>query len=113
MEAFFAEADAISLHMRLVDEMRGIATGDDLARMKVPDALLINTSRAIDRSGRLVSPPWRRAGLAWQRLTYTKRASSRSASSVAIAAERRLYTHIGYVACDEYELQLSDISIRL
>src|SRR6185312_1887080 len=44
-EAFFAEADIVTLHMRLVAATRGIVTGDDLARMK-PTALLVNTSRA-------------------------------------------------------------------
>jgi D-3-phosphoglycerate dehydrogenase len=44
-EAFFSECDVISLHMRLVEETRGIVTADDLARMK-PTALLVNTSRA-------------------------------------------------------------------
>src|SRR5205085_2976350 len=41
---FFATCDVLSLHMRLVDATRGIATADDLARMK-PTALLVNTSR--------------------------------------------------------------------
>lgn len=44
-DAFFAECDIITLHMRLVDETRGIVTGGDLARM-MPSALLVNTSRA-------------------------------------------------------------------
>lgn len=44
-EAFFADADVISLHMRLVDATRGIVTRTDLARMK-PTALIVNTSRA-------------------------------------------------------------------
>ncbi|MEF3081373.1 D-2-hydroxyacid dehydrogenase family protein [Luteimonas sp. SMYT11W] len=44
-EAFFAQADVLSLHLRLDDATRGIVTGDDLARMK-PTALLVNTSRA-------------------------------------------------------------------
>ncbi|HEV8440654.1 MAG TPA: D-2-hydroxyacid dehydrogenase family protein [Methylomirabilota bacterium] len=44
-EAFFAEADAVSLHVRLIDETRGMVTAADLARMK-PTALLVNTSRA-------------------------------------------------------------------
>jgi D-3-phosphoglycerate dehydrogenase len=44
-DAFFAESDVISLHVRLVDVTRGMITGADLARMK-PDALLVNTSRA-------------------------------------------------------------------
>lgn len=44
-EAFFAQADVLSLHLRLVDATRGIVTAHDLARMK-PDALLVNSSRA-------------------------------------------------------------------
>ena len=44
-EAFFAEADVLSLHLRLADATRGIVTGADLARMK-RDALFVNTSRA-------------------------------------------------------------------
>src|SRR6202035_4253447 len=44
-QAFFAESDALSLHVRLLDTTRGLITAADLARMK-PDALLVNTSRA-------------------------------------------------------------------
>jgi D-3-phosphoglycerate dehydrogenase len=44
-EAFFAEADVLTLHLRLADSTRGMVTAEDLARMK-PDALFVNTSRA-------------------------------------------------------------------
>lgn len=44
-EAFFEQADVLSLHLRLADATRGIVTASDLARMK-PDALFVNTSRA-------------------------------------------------------------------
>ena len=44
-EAFFAESDVVSLHLRLIDATRGIVTPADLARMK-PTALIVNTSRA-------------------------------------------------------------------
>ncbi|CAN7628130.1 D-2-hydroxyacid dehydrogenase family protein [Pseudoduganella sp. LjRoot289] len=44
-EQFFAEADVLSLHLRLADSTRGIVTAADLARMK-PTALFVNTSRA-------------------------------------------------------------------
>ena len=44
-EAFFAEADLLSLHLRLNDATRHLVTVDDLARMKT-DALFINISRA-------------------------------------------------------------------
>lgn len=41
----FDRSDVLSLHLKLVDETRGIVTRDDLAAMK-PTALLVNTSRA-------------------------------------------------------------------
>lgn len=44
-EAFFREADVVSLHIRLHASTRGIVTLDDLRLMK-PDALFVNTSRA-------------------------------------------------------------------
>jgi D-3-phosphoglycerate dehydrogenase len=44
-EAFFADADIVSLHVPLEPETRGIITARDLACMK-STALLVNTSRA-------------------------------------------------------------------
>lgn len=44
-EAFFAESDIVSLHIRLNDQTQGIVTRSDLARMG-PRALIVNTSRA-------------------------------------------------------------------
>ena len=44
-EALFAQADVLTLHLRLADSTRGIVRPDDFARMK-PDALFVNTSRA-------------------------------------------------------------------
>ncbi|MFN7087787.1 MAG: D-2-hydroxyacid dehydrogenase family protein [Burkholderiales bacterium] len=44
-EAFFEQADVVSLHIPLNRETRGIVTAQDLARMK-PTALIVNTSRA-------------------------------------------------------------------
>ncbi len=41
----FRRADVLSLHVKLVEETRGIVTAADLAEMK-PSALLVNTSRA-------------------------------------------------------------------
>jgi D-3-phosphoglycerate dehydrogenase len=54
-EAFFENADVLSLHLPGNRETRGIITADDLARMK-PTALLVNTSRApIIAEGALVA----------------------------------------------------------
>lgn len=44
-EAFFGEADVVSLHIYYQEATRGIVTAADLACMK-PTALLVNTSRA-------------------------------------------------------------------
>jgi D-3-phosphoglycerate dehydrogenase / 2-oxoglutarate reductase len=43
--AFFAEADVLSLHLRLTKETRGMVRSADLAGMK-SSALLVNTARA-------------------------------------------------------------------
>jgi D-3-phosphoglycerate dehydrogenase / 2-oxoglutarate reductase len=44
-EAFFAQADIVTLHLRLSDKSRGIVTAADLSGMK-KNACIINTSRA-------------------------------------------------------------------
>jgi D-3-phosphoglycerate dehydrogenase len=44
-EAFYAECDVISLHMRLLDATRHIIKASHLALMK-PSAILVNTARA-------------------------------------------------------------------
>ena len=44
-DELFQQSDVLSLHIRLIDETRGIVTPEDLAKMK-PSALLVNTSRA-------------------------------------------------------------------
>ena len=44
-EAFFEQADVLSLHLRLNEATRGIVNSEDLARMR-RDALFVNTSRA-------------------------------------------------------------------
>ncbi len=43
--ALFEQSDVVSIHLRLIDETRGIVTVADLARMKTT-ALFVNTSRA-------------------------------------------------------------------
>lgn len=44
-EALFEQADVLSVHVRLIDDTRGMIGPDDLGRMK-PSALFVNTSRA-------------------------------------------------------------------
>jgi D-3-phosphoglycerate dehydrogenase / 2-oxoglutarate reductase len=44
-EAFFAQSDIVSLHLRLTASTKSCVKAEDLAKMK-PDALFVNTSRA-------------------------------------------------------------------
>jgi len=107
--AFLESCDVISLHMRLVQETRGIITRDDLSRMK-PTALLVNTSRAalIERDA----------------LVDALRAGRPRMAAIDVYEEEPLLDvkdpllkmdnvvctpHIGYVTREEYEVQFSDI----
>ncbi|MFL5619616.1 MAG: D-2-hydroxyacid dehydrogenase family protein [Gemmatimonadaceae bacterium] len=107
--AFFEACDVMSLHMRLVEETRGIVTGNDLSRMK-PTALLVNTSRAP-----LIAPG---------ALVAALRAGRPGRAAIDVYEEEPLLDpdhpllkmdnvvctpHIGYVTRDEYEIQFSDI----
>lgn len=108
-EAFFADCDIVSLHMRLVDATRHIVTASDLARMK-PTALLVNTSRAP-----LIAPG---------ALADALRAGRPGMAAVDVYEEEPVLDthhplltmdnvictpHIGYVSRDEYEVQFADI----
>ena len=108
-EAFFAQSDIISLHMRLVDATRHIVKAADLARMK-PSALLVNTSRAP-----LIEPG---------ALVAALKAGRPGAAAVDVYEEEPLRDtthpllnmpnvvctpHLGYVTVEEYETQFVDI----
>jgi D-3-phosphoglycerate dehydrogenase len=108
-EAFFAECDVLSLHMRLVEATRGIVTAADLARMK-PTALFVNTSRA-----ELVAPGALVAALNAGRpgsaaIDVYEQEPLRDRAHPLLALPNVVCTpHIGYVSREEYELQFSDI----
>jgi D-3-phosphoglycerate dehydrogenase len=108
-EMFFAECDAVSLHLRLVPETRGIVTAADLARMK-PGAVLVNTSRAgLIAPGSLVAAlKAGRPGMAAVDVFETE--PLRDPADPLLSLPNVVATpHIGYVTRDEYELQFSDI----
>jgi D-3-phosphoglycerate dehydrogenase len=108
-EAFFAECDVVSLHMRLVDATRGIVTRADLARMK-PTALLVNTSRApLVEPGALVAAlETGRPGMA--AVDVYEEEPLLDLRHPLLAMPNVVCTpHIGYVTRDEYEVQFSDI----
>jgi D-3-phosphoglycerate dehydrogenase len=108
-EAFFAECDIISLHMRLVDATRGIVTANDLARMK-PTALLVNTSRAplIEPGALITALKAGRPGMA--AVDVYEQEPVLDSRYPLFAMDNVVCTpHIGYVTRDEYEIHFSDI----
>jgi D-3-phosphoglycerate dehydrogenase len=108
-EAFFAECDALSLHMRLVPATRGIVTAADLARMK-PTAILVNTSRApLVEPGALVAAL--KAGRpGWAAVDVYEKEPLRDTADPLLSLPNVICTpHIGYVSREEYELQFADI----
>jgi D-3-phosphoglycerate dehydrogenase len=108
-EAFFAECDVISLHMRLVEATRHIVTAADLARMK-PTALLVNTSRAplIEPDALVDALRAGRPGMA--AVDVYEQEPVLDAKHPLLAMPNVVCTpHIGYVTRDEYETQFTDI----
>ena len=100
---FFARADVLSLHLRLVDETRGVVRLDDLARMK-PSALLVNTSRAelIEPDALIGALNRGRPGMAAIDVFETEPILQGHA---LLRLENCICTpHIGYVEQDNYEL---------
>jgi D-3-phosphoglycerate dehydrogenase / 2-oxoglutarate reductase len=107
--AFLEESDIVSLHMRLVEETRGIVTAGDLAHMK-PTALLVNTSRAaLIEPGALVNALRAgRPGMA--AVDVYEEEPLRNPQDELVTMDNVVCTpHIGYVTRDEYEIQFSDI----
>jgi D-3-phosphoglycerate dehydrogenase / 2-oxoglutarate reductase len=102
-EAFFAESDVISVHLRLSEQTRGIVTPDDLARMR-PTALFVNTSRAeLVVEGALVSALNRgRPGMAAIDVFESEPILQ---GHPLLRLENAVCTpHIGYVEQDSYEI---------
>ena len=101
-EAFFAECDVLSLHLRLNDETRGIVTLDDLARMK-PTGLFVNTSRAelVESDALLAALNRGRPGMACVDVFESEPPLQGHA---LLRLENCICTpHIGYVEQDSYE----------
>jgi D-3-phosphoglycerate dehydrogenase len=108
-EAFFAECDVLSLHVRLVEATLGLVTAADLARMK-PTALLVNTSRApLIEPGALVGALRAgRPGMAAVDVYEDEPVVDRH--HPLLAMNNVVCTpHIGYVTREEYEIQFAEI----
>ncbi|MCB9945770.1 MAG: D-2-hydroxyacid dehydrogenase family protein [Geminicoccaceae bacterium] len=108
-EAFFADADFVSVHVRMKPETRGIIRETDLLAMK-PSATFVNTSR----SG-LVAPGALEAALAAGRPgtialdVFDTEPLTDPDDPVASHPNVIATPHIGYVTEDELDLQFADI----
>jgi D-3-phosphoglycerate dehydrogenase len=102
-EAFFEQADVLSLHLRLNEATRGIVTADDLARMKL-DALFVNTSRAELVEENALEEALQRGRPGHAALdVFTS--EPLPADSALLKIPTVLVTpHLGYVEKDSYEL---------
>ena len=106
---FYAEADVVSVHIRLLDATRGLITYADLSRMK-PTALFVNTSRAgLVEPGALVAA-LRSGRPGFAAVDVYESEPVRDTSYPLLAMDNVVCTpHIGYVSRDEYEIQFADV----
>ncbi len=102
-QAFFEQADVLSVHLRLNDETRGIVTLDDLFRMKTT-ALFVNTSRAelVEENALVSALNKGRPGMAAVDVFESEPILQ---GHPLLRLENAVCTpHIGYVEQDSYEL---------
>ncbi len=108
-EAFFAECDVMTLHMRLVDATRHIVTAEDLARMK-PTALLVNTSRAPLIAPGALLEALRKGRPGFAAIDVYEQEPVRDPDYPLLNMANVICTpHLGYVTREEYETQFTDI----
>jgi len=108
-DAFFADSDVISLHMRLVDATRGIVTAADLLHMK-PTALIVNTSRAglIAPAALVAALKAGRPGMA--AIDVFEEEPLRDTAHPLLTMPNVVATpHIGYVSREQFEVHFIDI----
>lgn len=108
-QEFFQSCDVLSLHMRLVEQTRGIVTPADLRAMK-PTSIFVNTSRAglVERGALVDALALGRPGAA--AVDVFDQEPLRDPDDALLKRDNVVCTpHIGYVTRDEYELQFSDV----
>lgn len=108
-EAFFAQSEVLSLHMRLTPQTRGIVTAGDLAQM-APRSVLVNTSRAglIAPGALLAGLEAGRPGMAAVDVFDTEPLTD--PADPLLAHPNLIATpHIGFVTEDEFDSQFTDI----
>ncbi len=107
-EAFFADSDIVTLHVRLNADTRGLVKAADLARMKT-DALLVNTSRAelIEADALVNALRAGRPGLA--AVDVYEAEPVLGATHPLLAMPNVVCTpHLGYVERSNYEMYYGD-----
>ena len=108
-EAFYAECDVISLHMRLLDATRHIVKASHLALMK-PTAILVNTARAplIEPGALVAALKSGRPGKA--AVDVFEDEPLRDPAHPLLQMDNVVATpHIGYVSTDAFERQFNQI----
>jgi D-3-phosphoglycerate dehydrogenase len=100
-EALFAQADVLSLHLKLTPETEGIVTSADLTRMK-PTALLVNTSRAGLIAAGALEQALRAGRPGWAAVDVYD--DEPALNDPLLVLDNALCTpHLGYVEKDSYE----------
>jgi D-3-phosphoglycerate dehydrogenase / 2-oxoglutarate reductase len=108
-DAFFADSDVLTLHMRLHPATRAIVTAGDLARMK-PSALLVNTSRAGLIEEGALEKALRRGHPGWAAVDVFENEPVRDPAHPILTLPNVTATpHIGYVTHEEWDLQFTDV----
>jgi D-3-phosphoglycerate dehydrogenase / 2-oxoglutarate reductase len=102
-EAFFAQSDVLSLHLRLNEATRGIVTEEDLARMK-PTALLVNTSRAELIAEGALEAALRRGRPGFAAIDVFESEPLPGKTPLLSIPTLLATPHIGYVEKDSYEV---------
>jgi len=102
-EALFAQADVLTLHLRLVEGTRGIVKADDFARMK-PDALFVNTSRAELVEEGALEQALRAGRPGYAALDVYANEPLRADSPLLRIPTVLATPHLGYVEQDSYEI---------
>ncbi|MBX9798826.1 MAG: D-2-hydroxyacid dehydrogenase family protein [Burkholderiaceae bacterium] len=102
-QAFFSEADVLTLHLRLNDATRGIVTADDLAQMK-PQALFVNTSRAELVATDALLPALEQGRPGYAALDVFESEPLPPTSPLLRMENVLASPHLGYVEKDSYEL---------
>ncbi|MDY7546042.1 D-2-hydroxyacid dehydrogenase family protein [Glaciimonas sp. CA11.2] len=102
-EQFFAEADVLSLHLRLNEATRGIVTAENLAGMK-PTAIFVNTSRAELVATDALLPALQQGRPGFAALDVYESEPLKHDSPLLKMDNVLASPHLGYVEKDGYEL---------